>query len=68
GLESSAEAETEAASNLFDQVAAYEKTLIAAELKRNDGSIKATYENLGLSRKALYEKMKKYGLERKDAQ
>ncbi|MEP4337746.1 MAG: hypothetical protein ABJ360_15470 [Roseobacter sp.] len=30
--------------------------------------MKATYENLGLSRKALYEKMKKYGLERKDAQ
>ncbi|MTH98868.1 sigma-54 dependent transcriptional regulator [Roseibium sp. RKSG952] len=47
---------------LFEQVAAYEKALIAAELKRNEGAIKPTYENLGLSRKALYEKMRKYGL------
>ncbi len=46
------------------RVGNYEKALIAAELKRRDSSIKATYEALGLSRKALYEKMKKYGLEK----
>lgn len=53
--------------NLFDQVAAYEKALIAAELKRQSGVIKPTYETLGLSRKALYEKMRKYGLGREDS-
>ena len=46
------------------RVGTYERALIAAELRRNGGSIKATYEALGLSRKALYEKMKKYGLEK----
>jgi two-component system, NtrC family, C4-dicarboxylate transport response regulator DctD len=64
GLEQEAKAEAAAGSNLFDQVAAFEKALIAAELKRNGGSIKATYEGLGLSRKALYEKMRKYDLGR----
>jgi len=53
--------------NLHDQVAAYEKALIAAELKRQSGVIKPTYETLGLSRKALYEKMRKYGLGRQDS-
>lgn len=53
-----------AGSSLFDQVASYEKALIATELKRNGGAIKPTYETLGLSRKALYEKMRKYGLGR----
>lgn len=46
------------------RVADFEKALIAAELRRNEGSIKSTYETLGLSRKTLYEKMKKYGLAR----
>ncbi|AXS41952.1 sigma-54 dependent transcriptional regulator [Breoghania sp. L-A4] len=49
---------------LSTRVGDFEKALIAAELKRQGGSIKATYETLGLSRKALYEKMKKYGLAR----
>ncbi|WP_417695440.1 sigma-54-dependent transcriptional regulator [Roseibium sp.] len=53
--------------SLSDQVAAYERALIATALTRNEGSIKATYEGLGLSRKALYEKMRKYGLGREDA-
>lgn len=53
--------------SLFDQVAAYERALIAAELKRQSGAIKPTYETLGLSRKALYEKMRKYGLGREDS-
>lgn len=47
---------------LADRVAAYEKSLIAAELVRQNGVMKATYETLGLSRKALYEKIRKYGL------
>ncbi|MCW2306839.1 sigma-54-dependent transcriptional regulator [Rhodobium gokarnense] len=51
-------------SPLAQRVAAYERSLIAAEIKRQDGSLKATYEALGLSRKALYEKMKRYALDK----
>ena len=42
------------------------EALIAASLTAHGGSLKETYEALGLSRKALYEKMKKYGLRRED--
>jgi two-component system C4-dicarboxylate transport response regulator DctD len=51
---------------LADRVAAFERNAIAAELTANRGSLKATYEKLGISRKALYEKMQKYGLSRKN--
>lgn len=66
GLETEAPASNGSGASLFDQVAAYEKALIAAELKKNGGVIKETYESLGLSRKALYEKMRKYGLAKED--
>ncbi|WP_346893122.1 sigma-54 dependent transcriptional regulator [uncultured Roseibium sp.] len=66
GLETQASASNSTGASLFDQVAAYEKALIAAELKKNGGVIKETYEGLGLSRKALYEKMRKYGLAKED--
>jgi two-component system C4-dicarboxylate transport response regulator DctD len=49
---------------LADRVAAHERALIAAELAAQGGSIKDTYESLGLSRKALYDKMQKHGLDR----
>ena len=52
--------------SLIDRVGDYERGLIAAELTANNGRLKETYEALGLSRKALYEKMKKYGLRRED--
>jgi len=64
GVEQVSEPATASDANLFEQVAAYEQALISAELDRNAGAIKPTYENLGLSRKALYEKMRKYGLGR----
>jgi len=51
---------------LSDRMAAHEKTLIAATLAAHGGSVKATYEALGLSRKALYEKMQRHGLDRSD--
>ena len=51
---------------LADRMAAHEKALIAASLAAHGGSLKETYEALGLSRKALYEKMQKYGLSRGD--
>jgi two-component system C4-dicarboxylate transport response regulator DctD len=47
---------------LADHMAQHEKSLIAAALTAQNGSLKQTYEALGLSRKALYEKMQKHGL------
>ena len=55
-----------AASNLPTQVEQFEKGLITQELERQKGNIKATHAALGLPRKTLYEKMRKYGLQRKD--
>lgn len=54
------------AGSLAEQMAAYEKALISASLEAHGGALKATYEALGLSRKALYEKMQKHGLNRDD--
>ncbi len=51
---------------LSEQMATHERSLIAAALAANGGSAKATYEALRISRKSLYEKMQKYGLERTD--
>ncbi|MDD7911717.1 sigma-54 dependent transcriptional regulator [Pseudovibrio exalbescens] len=48
--------------SLSDRVAAFERDQIEQELRRNEGRIKPTYEALKVSRKALYEKMKKYDL------
>jgi two-component system C4-dicarboxylate transport response regulator DctD len=49
---------------LADKVAAYERGLIASALAAHGGSLKPVYEQLGVSRKTLYEKMQKYGLDR----
>ncbi|MDG3042713.1 sigma-54-dependent transcriptional regulator [Roseicyclus marinus] len=54
----------EAEGTLADRMAAHEKALIAASLAAHGGSLKSTYEALGLSRKALYEKMQRHGLNR----
>lgn len=56
-----------AAETLTARMAAHEKSLIMAALTANAGSLKQTYEALGLSRKALYEKMQKHGLSKADA-
>lgn len=48
------------------QVEWFEKMLIHTELGRHAGSIKDTQESLGLPRKTLYDKMKKYGLDKRD--
>ena len=53
--------------SLSARMAAHEKSLILAALTANAGSLKQTYEALGLSRKALYEKMQKYGLSKTDS-
>ncbi len=51
-----------------DRVADFERNAIAAELTAHGGNLKNTYESLGVSRKTLYEKMQKYGLNREDYQ
>lgn len=56
----------EVSSSLADQMAAHEKSLIAAAIASEKGRLKGVYERLGLSRKALYEKMQKHGLTRED--
>ncbi|MEM7722542.1 MAG: sigma-54 dependent transcriptional regulator [Pseudomonadota bacterium] len=55
---------TDAAGSLAERMASHEKALISASLQAHGGSLKATYEALGLSRKSLYEKMQKHGLTR----
>ncbi|GAA0793039.1 sigma-54-dependent transcriptional regulator [Marinobacterium sediminicola] len=51
---------------LPEQVERFEKMLIHTELGRHGGSIKDTLACLGLPRKTLYDKMKKYGLDKND--
>ncbi|MEP4561062.1 MAG: sigma-54 dependent transcriptional regulator [Nitratireductor sp.] len=62
GFSPDAPAATENANTLQDRVAAFERSVIEAELKRHGGRQKETYEALGISRKGLYDKMKKLGL------
>ena len=49
---------------LPEQVERFEKTLLEQELMRQKGSIKDTMDALGLPRKTLYDKMRKYGLDK----
>lgn len=51
---------------LADAVGAHEKALIVASLTAHAGRLKPTYEALGVSRKALYEKMQKYDINKDD--
>lgn len=66
GLPIDEEATSVAPKSLVEQVEAFEKQAIAAALSLNGGSLKSTYEGLGLSRKTLYEKMVRHGLRRED--
>jgi two-component system C4-dicarboxylate transport response regulator DctD len=43
-----------------------ERTVIEAALREQWGEINSTCQSLGISRRALYERMKKYGLDKKD--
>ena len=64
GLHEATEPASPATRTLADRVADHERALIAASLAANAGRLKDTYEALGISRKALYEKMQRYGLDR----
>ena len=54
------------AMSLPQQIECFERGLIEQQLKAHNGCIKDTMAALGLPRKTLYDKMKKYGLERDD--
>ncbi|MBE7926229.1 sigma-54-dependent transcriptional regulator [Pseudomonas saudiphocaensis] len=59
--ESGATAEASARS-LNEQVEAFERSLIAAELARGHTSLRSVAEALGLPRKTLHDKLRKHGL------
>nr|WP_010397043.1 sigma-54 dependent transcriptional regulator [Paracoccus sp. TRP] len=50
---------------LADRVAEFERSLIASAIAAHGGRLRPVYETLGISRKTLYEKMQKYGLDRR---
>jgi len=58
--------EAEGALTLPRQVECFEKSIIEHELRRHQGQLKAAMESLGLPRKTLSDKMRKYGLDRGD--
>jgi two-component system C4-dicarboxylate transport response regulator DctD len=49
--------------DLVTRVQAFEKSVIEREIQSHGGQLKATYESLGLSRKGLYDKMKRLGIQ-----
>ena len=64
GLPDGSEQGLDASGSLSERMAEHERALIASSLAANAGRLKDTYEALGISRKALYEKMQRYGLDR----
>ncbi|HBX57843.1 sigma-54-dependent transcriptional regulator [Pseudomonas sp. UBA2684] len=55
------------AGNLSEQVEAFERALIAAELTRAHNSLRSLAEALGVPRKTLHDKLRKHGLNFADA-
>ncbi len=49
---------------LADRVAGFERSVIAGAIAAHRGRLRTVYESLGISRKTLYEKMQKHGLDR----
>lgn len=67
GIETEVDVPTDpdaSAPRLAEKVAAYEKQLIASAIAAHGGALKPVYEQLGISRKTLYEKMQKHGLDK----
>jgi two-component system, NtrC family, C4-dicarboxylate transport response regulator DctD len=50
---------------LADRVAGFERSVIAGTIAAHGGHLRRVYEQLGVSRKTLYEKMQKHGLDRR---
>ncbi|MET0029207.1 MAG: sigma-54 dependent transcriptional regulator [Candidatus Thiodiazotropha sp.] len=55
---------SETAITLKQQVDCFEKSLIKQQLELQKGNLKRTLEVLGIPRKTLYDKMRKYGLDK----
>jgi two-component system C4-dicarboxylate transport response regulator DctD len=53
------------ANRLADRVAGFERSVIAGAIAAHGGRLRRVYESLGISRKTLYEKMQKHGLDRR---
>ena len=51
---------------LPQQVECFEKSVIEQALEANKGNIKQTMESLGVPRKTLYDKMQKFGLDKRN--
>ncbi|MAW88730.1 MAG: Fis family transcriptional regulator [Phyllobacteriaceae bacterium] len=68
GFDGRAEASDMPGGALADRVAAFEKAVIESELDRHGGRMKETYESLGLSRKGLYDKIRRLGIRTADAE
>ncbi|GAB2190778.1 sigma-54 dependent transcriptional regulator [Sessilibacter sp. MAH1] len=49
---------------LAEQVSRFEESIIRDELTRCEGRLKVVQDNLGVARKTLYEKMRKYNLDK----
>ncbi len=50
---------------LGDRMAGFERSVIARAIAAHGGHLRRVYEQLGISRKTLYEKMVKHGLDRR---
>ena len=50
--------------SLAEQIAAHERKLLVDALIRHKGVLKPVYESMGLSRKALYDKLVKHGIDK----
>ncbi len=66
GLQTGEQSGAVEGSRLSDRVASFERQAICSELKAKKGRLKDVYLSLGLSRKSLYEKMQKHGIDRRD--
>ncbi|MGV8841929.1 MAG: sigma-54-dependent transcriptional regulator [Pseudomonas sp.] len=61
-LDSHAPSLPQVSGGLSEQVEAFERALIAAELSRAHGSVRSLAEALGVPRKTLHDKLRKHGL------
>lgn len=51
---------------LREEMERTERTVIEQALQENNGEINTSFRSLGISRRALYERMKKYGMNKED--